>query len=342
MKKISVIVPIYNVEKYLRKCFDSLLEQTFKDFEVLAVNDGSPDNSIEIIKEYANKYPEVIKMIDKPNGGYGSVLQMAIARMETEYFLVCDPDDYLANDALEHLYNLANISNADIVIGAKNYIYNDNTRVDYDSAYNKAYVILKNNYVYKKHNEEFKDLLFIDPSPHSKLYRRTMAESIQFPCKVGYTDNLLFYISLLNAQRVVYTDKACAYYLVDRPGNSMGDISPKAFDANILVFKEIVRQAEGLKPLDMFYYRMFESYKFILLSSRRMVVTKIELHERLNNLYSFIEVLIPHRKAIMNEYKHYTKAKIVEQFKDRMLLDPKFSKKTFDKIANKIVDSYEE
>lgn len=342
MKKISVIVPIYNVEKYLRKCFDSLLEQTFKDFEVLAVNDGSPDNSIEIIKEYTAKYPDVIKMIDKPNGGYGSVLQMAIARMETEYFLVCDPDDYLANDALEHLYNLANISNADIVIGAKNYIYNDNDRVDYDSAYNKAYVSLKSNYVYKKHNEEFKDLLFIDPSPHSKLYRRSLATNIKFPTKVGYTDNLLFYISLLNADKVVYTDKACAYYLVDRPGNSMGDISPKAYDANILVFKEIVRQAKDLKPLDMFYYRMFESYKFILLQSNRMIVTKIELRERLNNLYTFIEELIPYRNKIMKEYKHYSKAKIVEQIKDRMLLDKKFSKKTFDSIANKIVDNYEE
>ncbi|MCI5773026.1 MAG: glycosyltransferase family 2 protein [Erysipelotrichaceae bacterium] len=335
MAKITVVVPIYNVEKYLRKCFDSLLEQTFDDFVVMAVNDGSPDDSQTIIDEYVNKYPQKIIGIKKPNGGYGSVLQMAIARMESEYFLVCDPDDYLAKDALAHLYQLASIGDCDLVIGAKNYIYDGSDRVDYDLAYNKHYVHLDVNKVYKRGSERFGDLLFVDPSPHSKLYRQKLAANIKFPTKVGYTDNLLFYVSLLNSNNVIYTDQACAYYLIDRPGNSMSDVSPKAIDGNILVFKNVISQCAALQAPDMFYYRMFESYKFILRELDRMLGDKEDVSQRLNSLYGLVELLIPYRQQIFKVYGSYSKAKIVEKIKDRLLLEPKTSKLIYKDIMKK-------
>ena len=97
MSKVSIIVPIYNVEKYVSKCLDSLTRQTFSDIEILAVSDGSPDNSKEIVLKYAEKDKRV-KFIEKENGGYGSVLETAIARIESEYFMVCDPDDWLSDD----------------------------------------------------------------------------------------------------------------------------------------------------------------------------------------------------------------------------------------------------
>ena len=335
MSKITVVVPIYNVEKYLRKCFDSLLKQTFDDFVIMAVNDGSPDDSQTIIDEYVSKYPKKIIGIKKANGGYGSVLQLAIARMESEYFLVCDPDDYLAEDALAHLYQLAAISDCDLVIGAKNYIYDGSERIDYDRAYNGAYVSLEVNKVYKRNTARFADLLFVDPSPHSKLYRRSLATNIQFPTKVGYTDNLLFYVSLLNSASVIYTDKACAYYLIDRPGNSMSDVSPKAIDGNILVFKNVIEQCQGLQAPDMFYYRMFESYKFILREMDRMLGDKEDVQARLDNLYTLIALLIPHAKAIKKVYRSYSKAKFIERYKDMLLLDPRFSKKMYKDIVAK-------
>ena len=108
-------------------------------------------------------------------------------------------------------------------------------------------------------------MFFIDPSPHAKLYRTDIARNIKFPEKVGYTDNLLFYISLLNSKKVIYTDKALANYLVNRTGNTMTDVSYKAMNGQILVFKTILTQAEKLTDVrDIFYYRMFESYKFLL------------------------------------------------------------------------------
>ena len=101
MSKVTIIVPIYNVEEYVAKCLDSLLRQTYSDYVIYAVNDGSPKNEQPIIDRYAAAYPEKVVAIRKENGGYGSVLEMAIARLDSEYFLVCDPDDYLADDALE-------------------------------------------------------------------------------------------------------------------------------------------------------------------------------------------------------------------------------------------------
>ena len=92
--KVTIIVPIYNVEKYIEKCLRSLLAQSFSEFEVWAIDDGSPDNSSDIVKEFCKKDSR-IKLIQKENGGYGSVLEYAIKRIETEYFLICDPDDWL-------------------------------------------------------------------------------------------------------------------------------------------------------------------------------------------------------------------------------------------------------
>ncbi len=342
MKKITVIVPIYNVEKYIRTCFDSLLKQTMKDFVVLAINDGSPYHEQVIIDEYCQQYPILFKGIQKENGGYGSVLQLAIEQLETEYFLICDPDDFLADDALEHLLTLAEVSNADITIGAKNFIYNDDPIGDYDASYNKGYTTLKTNTVYNKDNSAFNDLFFVDPSPHSKLYRRSLAKNIKFPTKVGYTDNLLFYISLLNANKVLYTDKTCAYYLVDRIGNTMTDVRTAAFLGQIKVFKTIVDQASSLKPTSMFYYRMFESFNFLLEQSRRLKGNKEEYKQSLTELYTFVECLIPFNKEIIPFIDKYSKAKFIAKWRYKQLLNEKSSKKAYDKIMSLMVSEFVE
>src|SRR5699024_1156901 len=112
----TIIVPIYNVEQYVRKCLVSLSRQTYKNIEIWAVDDGSPDNSKEIVRELSNK-DHRIKLIEKENGGYGSVLEYSIKNIQSEYFLICDPDDLLASDVVEKLLVLAKRDNLDLVIG---------------------------------------------------------------------------------------------------------------------------------------------------------------------------------------------------------------------------------
>lgn len=332
MSKVTVIVPIYNVEQYVATCLDSLLRQTYIDFVVFAVNDGSPAKEQIIIDDYAKKYPDKIISIQKENGGYGSVLQLAIEKAESEYFLVCDPDDYLADDALERLVSLADQNQADLTVGAKYFIYSDGSDQDYDAAYNTQFTTLLAEHLYQKGTKEFENLYFIDPSPHAKLYRRTLATGIQFPHKIGFTDNLLFYISLLQAKRVVYTDYGCAYYLVDRVGNTMTDIKPQIIDAHTQVFCTILNQAQQCGQVeDLFYYRIFEAFKFTFYQLRRIKGTLEEKHQKGMVLYQLVEKLMKHRSAILSGLKQVGYTGKVERMKEKLILTPLLSRFVYKK-----------
>ena len=342
MREVTIIVPIYNVEKYLRDCFESLLKQTSDAFEVLAVNDGSKDGCKAIIDEYVKKYQDVIRAIHKENGGYGSVLQLAIRECDTPYFLVCDPDDTLEPQAVEVLLDLARVSEADLTVGAKTFVYENSTERDYDPAFNREYAVLRTNTVYRKGTEEFHDLFFLDPSPHAKLYKRNLSTLIRFPEKVGYTDNLLFYMNLLQADSVIYTDQALANYLINRAGNSMQDVRYAAMNGEIDVFKTIVDQAEEKNSVpDIFWYRMFESFKFMLYKTRRMNCTSDQYKETLEHLETFLLKLLPYGEQIKPYYRKYTKTKVVERFRDELMMNEKTERAAFARIKQKMCRAYD-
>jgi Glycosyltransferases involved in cell wall biogenesis len=337
MAKITIIVPVYNVEQYIEICLDSILAQTFDDYVAFVVNDGSPANEQVIIDRYAKK-DKRIKAIQKENGGYGSVLQWAIANCETEYFIICDPDDYFAPDALEALMAEAKRSNADLVIGAKNFLYMDGEQ-EYDAAYNKDYVVLEDRKIYQKGTKAFDNLYFVDPSPHSKLYKKTLAENIVFPNKISYTDNLLFYISLLNANTVSYIDKVCAYYLIDRAGNTSTDLRPTVMQQLTQVFTTILKQSESIanKP-SIYYWRLFEAFKYIMHTAKRVQATREQMIEQLDILYPLVELLLPYRKEILNEYKEYSKAGKKDELKNYLFLSPLTSKMVYNYRVKRILN----
>lgn len=343
MAKVTVVVPIYQVEQYLRACFESLLKQTSDDFVVLAINDGSPDGCGAIIEEYVKKYPEKIMGIEKKNGGYGSVLQLAIQEMKTPYFIVCDADDTLEAKAIETLLEMASLSGADITIGAKMILHAGSNIKNYDASYNKDYVKLQSNTVYNKGTEEFNDLFFVNPSPHAKLYKRSLAQGLRFPEHTGYTDNLLFYGCLLKSEKVIYTEEPLANYLIDREGNTMTDIRPQAMNGQIMVFKSIVNQAEKMQDVpDIFWYRMFESFKFMLYESRNVKCSEGEYDELLNYLKTFLEKLTPHYKQIKPYYRNYTKAALVEKTRDESLFHPKRISLAYASLKRKMMKEFQE
>lgn len=112
--KISIIIPVYNVEKYIRECLDSILCQTFSDFEVLLIDDGSPDKSGDICDEYATKDPR-FKVFHKPNGGVSSARNLGLENAQGEWVLFVDADDVIYNDCLEKCYNIATEDNLDLL-----------------------------------------------------------------------------------------------------------------------------------------------------------------------------------------------------------------------------------
>ncbi len=125
---ISVIVPVYNVEKYIEKALNSIIAQTFKDFELLLIDDGSPDNSGHICDEYAEN-DNRIKVFHKANGGLSDARNYGLERASGEYTIFFDPDDWVNDDCLEELYKKAKEDNADMVIC--DYFHNDKYRQTY-------------------------------------------------------------------------------------------------------------------------------------------------------------------------------------------------------------------
>lgn len=132
MPKISVIIPVYNAKDYLKRCLDSVVNQTLKDIEIICVNDCSTDNSIDILNEYAEKYPTV-KVIDcKVNGGESKARNIGLDNATGEYLAFVDNDDEIDLDFYEKLYNKAVETNADIVKGDVHIIDYDGNNVTSD------------------------------------------------------------------------------------------------------------------------------------------------------------------------------------------------------------------
>lgn len=113
MAKVSIIVPVYNVEKYLRKCLDSLINQTLKAIEIICINDGSTDKSLEILEEYKNRDSRII-LLNQENSGQSVARNRGIEIAKGEYLGFVDPDDWIDLDYYEKLYNAAISTNADI------------------------------------------------------------------------------------------------------------------------------------------------------------------------------------------------------------------------------------
>ena len=309
--KVTVIVPIYNVEKYVSKCIESLVKQTFNDLEIWAIDDGSPDNSVDIVKEYSNN-DKRIKLIQKKNGGYGSVLQYAIDNLKSDYFLICDPDDWLAKDAVEKLYYFAKKNDIDIAVADKYNVYVENSTKHYIKTFSEKYNIVPQK-VYKI-PQEIQKFSFGYVSPHAKLYRTSITRNITFPSKVSFTDYLLYIVSLANAQRVAYYNQPLAYYLINRPGNTATDIRKSTITDLSIVWEATFKQlAQSENDTSVLIYRMYTQLKIMLLEYRRIVKGNLK-DKYAQRIVEEFQSLKPYKRQIKNLLPDKKKKFLLEGF----------------------------
>lgn len=171
---VSIIIPVYNAEKYLNACIDSCLFQTFDDFEIIAVNDGSKDNSLKILQEYKSNDSRV-KVFDKPNEGAAATRRFGIEKASGKYFFFMDSDDTITVDAIYVLQKKIIETNADIVIG--------NLIVVLESG--KVIEDTKNSFIYdnSKYNSYLNSVFCksILPSMCCRLYKSDLFDGIDFP-----------------------------------------------------------------------------------------------------------------------------------------------------------------
>ncbi|MCF8320867.1 MAG: glycosyltransferase [Flavobacterium sp.] len=205
-KIISVIVPVYNVEDYLPKCLDSILNQTFLDFELILIDDGSTDSSGKICDQYA-QIDNRIKVIHQKNGGSSNARNAAIDIAIGKYYCFIDSDDWVDEQMLFEMYEQAILNNADIVI-AGHFIVNLNATFEVN-------IKVKNQRILNR--IEATSLILCDDEIHSfawdKLYKRELFEQIRYPNARVFEDTATTYKLFNKAKVLVQMNKAYYYYL---------------------------------------------------------------------------------------------------------------------------------
>lgn len=222
--KISVVVPVCNVAAYLPECLDSLIGQTLKEIEIICVNDGSTDNSLEILREYEKKDPRVI-VIDKPNSGYGHTMNVGMDAAKGEYFSIVESDDFILADMYETLYKTAKEHELDFVKADFYRFYNQNRTML--QSYNS--ITLGNQDAYNK---------VLNPKEHPEVYRFTVNNwsgiyNMDFINRYGirhnetpgasYQDNGFWVRVFSRAQRIMFVNRPFYMYRGDNPGSSINN-----------------------------------------------------------------------------------------------------------------------
>ena len=237
--KISIIVPVYNVEKYIKKCLDSLVNQTLKGIEVIVVNDGSPDNSQKIIDKYVKKYPNIIKSYIQENGGQGSARNFGLTKAVGEYIGYVDSDDFVELDMYEKMYNKAKEQDLDIVICGS---YNDD-----EITMNKIIDLDKNIFDDKKTNAFFGRM-----AVWNKIYKRELLEKskAEFRSRVWYEDLDFTVKAISNAKKIDYVNEPFYDYLI-RQGSTMNNSNVDRNLEILLAFSQIVKDKKLNKYKDI-------------------------------------------------------------------------------------------
>ena len=211
MPKVSVIIPVYNAEKYLRECLDSVVNQTLKDIEIICVNDGSTDNSLKILEEYASN-DNRIKIINQDNQGAGIARNNGIKQAHGYYLYFLDSDDYIEIDALKKLYTKAQEYNTDIIIF--NYSAFDNETGKEQFRTNVCTNISNSEVVFSKLDHENNFFQITDSNVWAKFYRREFINhlNIKFSNTKSVNDVFFCYSTLFMAQRILCLNDCFAYY----------------------------------------------------------------------------------------------------------------------------------
>lgn len=301
MAKVSVIVPVYNVERYIRKCLESLVNQTLYDMEIIIVNDGSTDLSKNIIEEYTNQYSNV-KYYKKENGGLSDARNYGMKYATGEYVAFLDADDYIDAKTYEIMYEKAQKENSDIVECNFYWVYGKRKKKDIGEKYDgktemmeKARVVAWN-----------------------KLYRRELIENLQieFPKGLQYEDVEFFYKLVPYIEKVSFVKEPLIYYIQrkDSLSNFQNEKTRDIFTVleNVILFYKSKNLYEKYKEeLEYTYTRLLLCSSFKRITKIKKKSTRIEL---LNETWIKLNTMFPNWKenqilnTNLNSKKRYMKS----------------------------------
>ena len=275
MSKVGVVIPVYNVEEYLRECLDSIVNQTLKELKIIIVNDGSKDSSLNIINEYASKDDRIF-VINKSNSGYGDSMNKGLElayELDVEYIAIMEPDDYISLDGYENLYKLAKENDVELLrANIVSVFYDDNNEKNY---FNNS-LLRATPHLYDKliNIEDYKEIFNMN-SNCAGLFKTGFLKNnnIWFNTTPGasYQDIGFWFQSYALSKKLYFTENRYYHYRRNRPGSSENIVK------NIYTICEEMKYIHNFltNNKDLKEKYNYEYYK-TMYSSYRMVLQKID------------------------------------------------------------------
>lgn len=300
--KVSVIVPVYNLQNYVEKCLDSLVNQTLEDIEIIVINDGSKDGSQKIIEKYERLYPKKIRAYMKENSGQGVARNLGLQIATGEYISFVDGDDYLVPNALEEMYKLSEEKKADICICDYTEIYEDGTTKDIKQVEDGGLKDIKKSYIMAM------------PGFCNKLFKRAFLEKMNFkflPIR-AYEDFASYVAVGIQAENIVYYSKPAYCYLI-RQGSTMHQKKKSKRLVEIFPAEEHLRkQLEKLQADKLYHEEIEYIYIVHLLHGASLRFLNNEKEKRnLNKIHDIMKKYYPRWKDNMYYGERETKYKII-------------------------------
>ena len=306
MPTVSIIVPVYNVEKYLRECLDSILNQTFKDYELILIDDGSKDKSGEICDEYAKRHNS-ITVVHQKNQGQAAARNSGVKISKADWIVFVDSDDVIHPDLLQFLYKAATESNSGMAVTER--VKAETIPKDFFQQHTFKCSVKKT--TLKKLEKYYDNKHFYYWAPFPSIIKKSVAQSVPFPEGRIYEDNavgcqLLYYANSLAV--VPY----CMYFYRENPSGTMNQpLNEKKLDY-LWALEEQIKFYEELH-----YVKMCKKITNELIGSTLFYYNRCKT-ERNDKL---LEIVIKDLKRFLKQYRRFIedKDKAIERKTDRIL-----------------------
>ena len=297
--KVSIILPVYNVEKYLSACLDSLLAQTLEEIEIVAVNDGSTDGSLQILQAYQSLNPEKLFIFSTENHGVSRARNYGFAHSHGEYVWFVDSDDFVEPDACRLLYEKATADGNDLVLFR---YYN----VDSETGVRKEYIASCHNQNFRVADKPY-ELPAISPYPWIKFIHRDLFNGLCFPEGIRFEDLPVAYLLAVKARSIGYVDQC--FYNYRKNVGFLSRLTPSTLHIrNAIIFMKEEMEKLGLfeqyqTELDFIAVRHFFYRFWKLLTNYETDQKELKL-QLINELFDYIESNIPDWES--NHYVRYS------------------------------------
>ena len=287
MAKVSIIIPTYNVEDYLRECMESVTRQTLKDIEIICINDGSTDGSLKILKEYADKDSRII-LIDKENEGYGVGMNIGLDKATGEYIGIVEPDDFVPLNMYEDLYETAKKNDLDFVKADFYRFTRNSNNGNMELIYNHLDASGENyNQVINPFEKPYITTFIMNT--WSGIYRREYIEKYHIRHNTtpgaSFQDNGFFWQTFIYAKRCMFIDKPYYMNRRDNPNSSVNN-KQKVYCMNVEYdfIRDIFMQKGNEELWERFksYYNYKRYFSYIFTIGRISDEFKREYVERIS------------------------------------------------------------